>query len=140
MGPLYTLSCLPKKLMLMWKAPKLIMGRIPKELMKITVFENFGQTWANFVNKWHFLWKYDLFKIIFFIITWARIKLQIWNLMHVCRKKLHKTCKKWKVLICSILIAIGAIGFLIILKSQLNLKKMIFFYIDSPNFISLACF
>ena len=65
-----------------------------KKVLKVTFFENFGQNWANFDKTCHFLQKYDLFKIIFCVLTWARMKLEEWNLVNLCRKKLQKTYRK----------------------------------------------
>ena len=41
-----------------------------------------------------FLQKWVSFKITFCVITLARIKLQTWNLVHICRKILQKTYTK----------------------------------------------
>ena len=40
-----------------------------------------------------FLQKWDLFKITFCAITWARTKRKTWNLVNVCRKKLQKSSR-----------------------------------------------
>ena len=87
-----------KSSILMLKTPKLSQrcdhGYNHKKILKLKFFENFGQNWANFDKKCHFLQKCDLFKITFCVITWARMKLETWNLVNVCRKKLQKTFRK----------------------------------------------
>ena len=45
------------------------MDTITKKILKLKIFENFGQNWANFDKKCHFLQKCDLFKITFCVIT-----------------------------------------------------------------------
>ena len=45
------------------------MDIITKKILKLEIFENFGQSWANFDKKCHFLQKCDLFKITFCVIT-----------------------------------------------------------------------
>ena len=40
-----------------------------KKILKMKLFENFGQNWANFDKKMPFLQKCDLFKITFCIKT-----------------------------------------------------------------------
>ena len=45
------------------------MDVITKKILKLKIFENFGQNWANFDKKCHFLQKCDLFKITFCVIT-----------------------------------------------------------------------
>ena len=45
---------------------------------------------GKFDQTWHCLRKQYLFKIKFCVITWARIKLETWNLVKVCRTKLRK--------------------------------------------------
>ena len=82
-------------------------NRITKKILKIKIFENFCQNWANFDKKC------DLFKITFCVITWARMKLETLNLVSVCRKKLQKTYKErnFEFLIFSLFIAILVIFF-----------------------------
>ena len=54
-------------------------------------FENL----PNFDKKlYFFLQKWVSFKITFCVITLARINLQTWNLVHICRKILQKTYTK----------------------------------------------
>ena len=45
------------------------MDIITKKILKLKIFENFGQNWANFDKKCYFLQKCDLFKITFCVIT-----------------------------------------------------------------------
>ena len=45
------------------------MDRITKKILKMKIFGNFGQLWANFAKKCHFLQTCDLFKITFCNIT-----------------------------------------------------------------------
>ena len=89
------------------------MDIITKKILKLKIFENFGQNWANFDKKCHFLQKCDLFKITFCVITWPRMKLETWNLVSVCRKKLQKTYKErnFEFLIFSLFIVILVIFF-----------------------------
>ena len=61
-----------------------------KKILKLKFFENFGQNWANFDKKCHFLQKCDLFKITFCVITLARIKLETLKLVNVCKKNYKK--------------------------------------------------
>ena len=85
-----------RSLILMLKTPKLPQRWRPwieffLKILKIKFFENFGQNWPHFDKKCHFLQKCDLFKISFCVITLARMKLETWNLVNVCRKKFQKT-------------------------------------------------
>ena len=83
-----------KSLILMLKAPTLSLRWISwiesQKILNIKIFENLGQNWPNFDKKWHYLQKCDLFKITFCIISWARMKLEKWNLVNVYRNNLKK--------------------------------------------------
>ena len=101
------------------------MDRITKKILKMKIFENFGQNWPNFDKKCHFLQKCDLFKITFCVITWARMKLETWNLVSVCRKKLQKTYRKQNFEFFFFFIAILMIFFLkTTTKKSIKLKKI----------------
>ena len=93
---------------------------------------------SHFCKDWHFLSKFtqfwskltkfgqkicDLFKITFCVITWARMKLETWNLVSVCRKKLQKTYKErnFEFLIFSLFIVILVI---FLLKKQTKFNRI----------------